>query len=136
MKLVFTPCFEYSCHTCSLKDNYIQPNLGQSSWSPNLRALRFCFRQKLITQDFLRFYREFYETLASAGVAGVKCDGQFLAEVLVGKGWLVFFTRTHLHKDDHTTCVCCFLDQHAYVFPFVSTEVVQTSDLFGKFVFI
>eukprot|EP00913_Durusdinium_trenchii_P000233 g214.t1 len=38
----------------------------------------------LITQDFLRFYREFYETLASAGVAGVKCDGQFLAEVLVG----------------------------------------------------
>ncbi|CAK9107158.1 Probable galactinol--sucrose galactosyltransferase 6 (Protein DARK INDUCIBLE 10) (Raffinose synthase 6) [Durusdinium trenchii] len=35
-------------------------------------------------EDFLRFYREFYETLASAGVAGVKCDGQFLAEVLVG----------------------------------------------------
>eukprot|EP00435_Cladocopium_sp_Y103_P067016 s934_g29.t1 len=35
-------------------------------------------------QDFLRFYNDFYASLAAAGVAGVKCDGQFLADLLLG----------------------------------------------------
>eukprot|EP00434_Breviolum_minutum_P009839 symbB.v1.2.008665.t2/scaffold537.1/size221706/9 len=35
-------------------------------------------------QDFARFYNDFYGSLASAGVAGVKCDGQFLSDLLLG----------------------------------------------------
>ncbi|CAE7309628.1 RFS6 [Symbiodinium sp. CCMP2592] len=35
-------------------------------------------------EDAERFYIDFYAALADAGVTGVKCDGQFLAEVLVG----------------------------------------------------
>ncbi|CAE7560377.1 RFS [Symbiodinium natans] len=35
-------------------------------------------------EDEERFYEDFYTALADAGVAGVKCDGQFLPEVLVG----------------------------------------------------
>eukprot|EP00439_Symbiodinium_sp_Y106_P024084 s3837_g2.t3 len=38
----------------------------------------------LETEDAERFYIDFYAALADAGVTGVKCDGQFLAEVLVG----------------------------------------------------
>ncbi|CAJ1393716.1 unnamed protein product [Effrenium voratum] len=34
-------------------------------------------------EDMERFYTDFYEFLASAGVAGVKCDGHFLADVLL-----------------------------------------------------
>eukprot|EP00438_Fugacium_kawagutii_P008700 Skav236560 [mRNA] locus=scaffold1066:298797:303181:- [translate_table: standard] len=34
--------------------------------------------------DFERFYSDFYAALAAAGIAGVKCDGQFLADLLSG----------------------------------------------------
>lgn len=35
-------------------------------------------------KDVERFYKEFYQGLHAAGVQGVKCDGQFLPEVLLG----------------------------------------------------
>ncbi|CAE7299282.1 RFS6 [Symbiodinium pilosum] len=34
--------------------------------------------------DMEKFYADFYTALGDAGVAGVKCDGQFLPEVLIG----------------------------------------------------
>eukprot|EP00931_Biecheleriopsis_adriatica_P006062 TRINITY_DN107520_c0_g1_i1.p1 TRINITY_DN107520_c0_g1~~TRINITY_DN107520_c0_g1_i1.p1 ORF type:complete len:544 (+),score=94.14 TRINITY_DN107520_c0_g1_i1:131-1633(+) len=34
--------------------------------------------------DIARYYKEFYAVLADAGIRGVKCDGQFLPELLAG----------------------------------------------------